>query len=73
MSNVIQKTTEGGERWDQIAGEYYGDPDKMGKIIQANPGVPIYDILPGGVVLDIPIIEKAEVQTDAEKTPIWKQ
>ncbi len=72
-TNVLQKTTIGGERWCDIAQEYYGDSKKMNDIIKANPGVPLYDVFPGGVVLGIPIINKAEVKTDAELLPPWKQ
>lgn len=73
MENSIQHTTIEGQRWDNIAKEYYGRADKANEIIKANPGVPVYDVLPGGIVLNIPIIEKSEVITDAERLPPWKQ
>ncbi len=73
MSDKIQITTQGGERWDNIANTAYGDPGKMGDLIAANPSIPFYDILPAGLVIDIPIIAKAEVQTDIEKLPPWKR
>lgn len=70
---IIQHTTIEGQRWDQIATEYYGSPKEMNKIINANPGIPILDVLPGGLFIDIPIIEETEVQIDAEKLPPWKR
>lgn len=73
MENIIQHTTTDGQRWDQISTEYYGTAEKMNLIISANPDVPVYDVFPGGVVLDIPIIEKSEVETDLEKLPPWKK
>lgn len=73
MSNVIQHTTIEGQRWDNVSVEFYGSVDKIGDLIEANPTVPIYDIFPSGVVLDIPIIERVQVMTDAEKLPPWKQ
>ncbi|UAY56268.1 tail protein X [Arachidicoccus terrestris] len=73
MSNEIQITTQGGERWDNIAVSAYGDPAKMNAILAANPGVPPYDILPEGIVINIPIIEAAEVKTNAEQLPPWKR
>lgn len=74
MSELIrQETTLGGERWDTIALKCYGDATMVGRLIKANPEVPIYDVFPGGVVLNIPIIPKAEVKTDLEKLPPWKQ
>lgn len=71
--HIIQHTTIDGQRWDQVAHEYYGRADMMNKIIEANPGVPVDDVLPGGIVLNIPIIDKVEVITDAERLPPWKQ
>lgn len=73
MDNILQHITKEGERWDNIALERYGTADLMGKIIEANPDIPRYDLLPGGIVLDIPIIEFVDVQTDAEKLPPWKR
>lgn len=72
-SNVRQYTTIGGERWDSIATDRYGDFSKMGDLMAANPGIPIYDIFPAGVVIDVPIIEKIEVKTSLEQSPPWKQ
>jgi hypothetical protein len=78
----MQHTTQDGQRWDQIAHEYYGSQtveidgvqrSTVGLLIDANPGVPIYDTFPGGVVLDVPILDKAEVITDKEKLPPWKR
>lgn len=80
--NIIQHTTIDGQRWDQIAIEYYGsltlningvEKSSIGALIDANPDVPVYDVFPGGVVLDIPIIDSVEVVTDAERLPPWKR
>lgn len=80
--NIIQHTTRDGQRWDQIATEYYGSQtievdgetkSSVGFLIQSNPGVPVYDVFPGGVVLDVPIIDKAGVETDLERLPPWKR
>ena len=73
MTNIIQHTTIDGQRWDQIATERYGVASKMNEIIEANPGIAIYDILPGGIVLDIPIIDKVDAKTNKELLPPWKQ
>lgn len=69
--NVIQYTTKEGQRWDSIALEMYGKASMMDKVIESNPDIPLEAILPGGTVLDIPIIEKIEVKTDAELLPPW--
>ena len=38
-------TTEG-ERWDQLATRYYGDPLQYERIVAANPHVPLATTLP---------------------------
>jgi len=62
--------TTGGERWDTIANAAYGDPMATARIIQANPHLPMYDVFPDGVRLNIPIIEPATAVTDL---PPWKR
>ena len=82
MAEQLQHTTIEGQRWDTIATEYYGSQtievngektSSVGFLIESNPGVPIYDVFPSGVVLDIPIIPNVDVITDAEKLPPWKR
>lgn len=72
MSKIIQHTTIDGERWDMIAQKYYGEASMMNDIISANPTVPLYDILPAGIVLDIPVIESNELKTNSTQLPPWK-
>lgn len=60
-----------GERWDQIAYRYYGDPFGYERIIAANPSAPIAPVLPAGTVLLIPVIEPAS-QSPVGMPP-WKQ
>jgi phage tail protein X len=73
MAEIIQHTTIDGERWDFIAQKYYGKASMMNAIIAANPDVPLYDILPAGIVLDIPILESVNDATSANQLPPWKQ
>lgn len=74
MANILQIVTKGGERWDNIALDAYGSPAMMNDIIAANPGIPLYDVLPAGIVVDLPIlVSPADVKTDTEKLPPWKQ
>lgn len=70
---ILQHTTIDGERWDQIAAVYYGRADMFTKLIEANPDVPIYDVFPGGLTLNIPVVEEANVETDLERMPPWKR
>lgn len=65
--------TKEGQRWDQVAYAAYGRATLIEGIIQANPTVPIYDKLPGGVVLQVPVLDEVTVKTDAELLPPWKR
>lgn len=64
-------TTEG-ERWDQIAQEFYGDPLKYEPIMDANPHVPISSTLEGGLVMQVPKLPEENRLPDAH-LPIWKR
>jgi hypothetical protein len=69
-SAYIQHITRQDERWDLLAWNYYGDPTLYGPIIQANPNVPIYGAFDAGIILQIPILQKAsDVSND---TPPWE-
>ena len=63
-------TTIEGERFDQIATNYFGDGNFWEYIIQDNPDVPLYDSFPGGIKLKIRVIEIEEIKTNL---PPWKQ
>lgn len=67
----IDHLTIEGERWDQLAWRYYGDPFAYAGIIRANPNVPIAPVLPGGVLLAIPVAAKTPA-TPAGLPP-WKR
>lgn len=60
-------TTEG-ERWDQLATRYYGDPLAYERIVAANPHVPLATTLPGGLTLSIPVLEQEDL---SEELPPW--
>lgn len=51
----IEVTTIDDDRWDLIAWRVYGDPFLYEPIIVANPSVPIRPVLPGGLVLRVPL------------------
>ncbi|KVG24739.1 hypothetical protein WL05_01785 [Burkholderia ubonensis] len=61
-------TTEG-ERWDQIAYRYYGNPFAYERIIAANPDVPIAPRLASGIALSIPVVSNDDVPD--EELPPW--
>lgn len=67
----IPYTTKPGDRWDTIANKAYGDATRYEEIQEANPSVPIEAELPGGLKLQIPIIDQPK--TDLNNLPPWKR
>ncbi|EAA3660638.1 hypothetical protein DOH12_24605, partial [Salmonella enterica subsp. enterica] len=53
----IGHITTDGERWDQIAYRYYGDPFGYARIIMANPHIAVTPVLDAGQRLAIPVID----------------
>lgn len=68
----LNHLTQDGDRWDSIAWRYYGDVKHVPLLIEANPHVPVVEVLPGGLNLAIPVIE-AEDATALEELPPWKR
>lgn len=71
MTDFTSYTTVGGERWDTVAFKAYGDALLFPTIAAANPDVPLYDVLPQGVRLLIPVLNQAE--SDVNNLPPWKR
>jgi len=67
-TDVIIHITREGERWDQLANDYYGDPLGYARIIMANPQVAIQPVLPAGMSLAIPVIP---ADNNQETLPPW--
>lgn len=68
----LNHLTQDGDRWDSIAWRYYGDVKHVPLLIEANPHVPIVEVLSGGLNLAIPVIE-ADAATALEALPPWKR
>lgn len=66
-----QYTTREGDRWDLIAYRAYGDANNITPIVEANKGIAIDDVLRAGVVLNIPVLARAEA--DKSLLPPWKR
>jgi hypothetical protein len=62
-----------GQRWDTVAEIRYGRSDLAKIIIAANPNIPITPRLEAGTVLQIPILEKNDPETDPSLLPHWKR
>lgn len=58
-------------RWDIVSYKAYGSVEHISAIAEANPTVPLTDIIPAGTTLYIPIIEQAEINTAV--LPPWKR
>lgn len=71
MSDFTEYITVGGERWDTVAYKAYGDATLFPTICAANPDVTLYDVLPQGIRLLIPVLAPAE--TDVNLLPPWKR
>lgn len=72
MSNFVTHITKDGDRWDSLALTYYGDALAYGRIIRANPGVPIDAVLPSGLSLRIPLVARTRLNTDVNLPP-WRR
>jgi hypothetical protein len=67
-----QHITKDGERWDNIAYQWYGDPFLIEPILATNSHVDIFPRLAGGQVLLIPLLPRAAVMPSIEGLPPWK-
>ncbi|HGA5503367.1 TPA: tail protein X [Salmonella enterica subsp. enterica serovar Potsdam] len=66
----LEHITADGERWDQIAYRYYGDPLGYARIILANPHVAVTPVLRAGQRLAIPVIDADQT---TQELPPWLQ
>ncbi|HBC0336796.1 TPA: tail protein X [Salmonella enterica subsp. enterica serovar Napoli] len=66
----IEHITTDGERWDQIAYRYYGDPFGYARIIMANPHIAVTPVLDAGQRLAIPVIDTEQT---SQELPPWLQ
>ena len=72
MEKFITHITNDGDRWDNLAYRYYGNPYAYGAIVEANPAEFMrLPILPSGIVLKIPVVETSRVQP--QNLPPWKR
>jgi hypothetical protein len=71
MTDFTELTLVEDTRWDMVSYKAYGSVDKISLIAEANPTIPLRDIVPAGTLLYIPIIEPTEAITDL--LPPWKR
>jgi phage tail protein X len=58
-AQYIKTLTIAGDRWDLLAWRYYGDPGGYIRILEANPQVAAYPVLPIGTPIYVPVIPPA--------------
>jgi hypothetical protein len=72
-TNTVKYITQEGERWDTIANKAWGDPLKGADLIALNTGVPVYDVFPAGIELQIPVLELKDTMVGGDELPPWKR
>ncbi|MCX8016414.1 MAG: tail protein X [Rhodocyclaceae bacterium] len=70
MTQALIHITREGERWDLIAWRYYRDVAQTARLVEANPHAPRAGLLPAGLKIAVPLIERAAV---AQGMPPWKR
>ena len=73
FSKYVEHKAQAGERWDDIAYQYYGNCFQVNEIIDANPHIGISPFLPEGETIIVPILEKSNKQSTNESLPVWQQ
>lgn len=68
---ITNYTTKAEERWDTVAFKAYGDPLRIKDIADANPNVPLRDLIPANTVLNVPVIP--EPTLDENLLAPWKR
>lgn len=58
-------------RWDTVSYQVYGTIGRISELAEANPTLPLTDLIPQGTKLYIPILEQADIST--ELLPPWKR
>lgn len=71
MAEFTFYTCKGGDRWDQISYNAYGNVAYMNEIIEANPDIPVDVDIPGGTIIKVPI--KTFATTNVDSLPPWKR
>jgi len=64
-------TTKAGDTWSGIAYKAYGDVSKMNLITAANPYHSLHEVLPDGLIILVPVIDRPAI--DPLNLPPWKR
>ena len=63
--------TKNGDTWTGIAFKAYGDVNKVNLITEVNPYCSLIPVLPDGINILIPIIDRPSI--DVTNLPPWKR
>ena len=72
-TEYLEYKTVGGERWDRLADQFYGDALLYEPIIRANPHVNITAELNTDIILKIPILKQDDLTYDNGGLPPWQE
>ena len=64
-------TSKQGDTWASIAWKAYGDVSKMDIVIAENPYIPANPVIPGGLIIRVPILEATAL--NQYLLPPWKR
>lgn len=70
MKRFLNHLTIDGERWDQLAKKYYGDPYAYPALVEANSRLAHLDILMSGLMIKIPLLDRPTVP---KNLPPWRR
>ena len=74
MKEFIEYLTTEGVRWDAVAWDCYGDPYAYPQIIADNPAYRAMATLPGGVRLQVRVIDAPPRELPPEESlPPWRR
>ena len=68
----IQHITQDGDRWDTLAYRYLGDAYNIKPIVEADPMVPLFPILPAAVTIYIPVFDPQPL-INYNNLPPWRR
>ena len=69
--SVTRYITQEGDRWDIVSFKHYGRATEIKTLIRANRRIPKTGVIATGTALNIPILERPEVDTNL--LPPWKR
>lgn len=70
MDGVLVYTTRHGDRWDTVAHKHYGNAFEIGRLIAANPHLPLAEQFDAGLPVFVPVLRTPPKQRQ-DVLPPW--